>query len=102
MPFTRRYRADRKFHKKRLGGKWYTDTMDGCVTSVDGNRYAQVFDNKIMFAQVYPMDSKSKAGDALKTFINDVGVPGNLTIDGSKEQNGNNKEFTKQVCKHNI
>ena len=84
MPLARRYRANRIFHKQRHGGKWYTDTMDGRVTSVDGNRYAQVFADKTMFDQVYPMDSKSKAGDALRTFINDVGVPGNLTVDLSK------------------
>ena len=48
------------------------------------------------------MDSKSKAGDALRTFINDVGVPGNLIVDGPKEQNGRNTKFTKQVRKHDI
>ena len=78
------------FHKQRLGGKWYTDTMDGRVTSVDRNWYAQVFANKTMFTQVYPMDLKSNAGDALRTFINDIGMPGNFTVDVSKEQNGNN------------
>ena len=50
MPLARRYRADRIFHKQRLGGEWYTDTIDGRVTSIDSNRYAQVFANKTMFA----------------------------------------------------
>ena len=76
--------------------------MDGRVTSVDGNQYAQIFSNKTMFTQVYPIDLNSKAGDALRIFMNYVGVPGNLTVDGSKEQNGKNTKFTKQVCKHNI
>ena len=58
--------------------------MDGRIESIGGNRYAQVFTNKAKFVQVYPMDKKSKAGDALQTFINEIGVPENLTSDGSK------------------
>ena len=48
------------------------------------------------------MDLKSKAGDAIRMFINSVAVPGNLTVDGSKEKNGKNTELKKQVRKHNI
>ena len=48
------------------------------------------------------MDKKSKAGDSLRTFTNDIGVPENLTLDGSKEQTVKNTEFLKQVCKHDI
>jgi len=68
MPLARRYRADQIFEKRRLRGKWFTDTLDGRVTSKDGNWYGQVFANRGHFATVYPMDTKSKAGDALRTF----------------------------------
>jgi len=45
MLLARRYRADQIFEKRRLRGKWFTDTLDGRVTSKDGNRYGQVFAN---------------------------------------------------------
>jgi hypothetical protein len=42
----RRYRANQIFEKRRLRGKWFTDTLDGhVVNSKDGNRYSQVFAN---------------------------------------------------------
>ena len=75
MPLSRHYQSDRIFHKQRLCVKWYTYTMDGRIESIDGNRYAQVFKNKAQFVQVYHMDKKSKAGYALRTFINEIGVP---------------------------
>ena len=74
--------------KKRLAGDWYTDTLDGRVQSRDGNQYAQVFTNKSFFAAIYPMDSKGKAGDALRVFCEEFGVPDRLVSDGSKEQTG--------------
>ena len=48
------------------------------------------------------MDSKAKAGDALRVFCNEFGVPDRLIIDGSSEQTGKRAEFMKQVCKNNI
>ena len=90
LPLSRRYRADRVFSRKTLNGEWSTDTMDGRVKSLDGNRYAQVFANKSYFAKIYPMDSKRKAGDALKLFCQEFGVPEKLTFDGSKEQRSKN------------
>ena len=85
LPLSRRYRADRVFSRKTLSGEWSTDTMDGRCKSLDGNRYAQVFANKKYFSHIYPMDSKSKVGDALKLFCQEFGVPQHLTFDGSKE-----------------
>ena len=83
-PLYRRYKSNKLFHKTRLCGKWPSDTMDGRVKLLDDNIYAQVFVNKIMFAAVYPMDSKSKAGDALHTFVNEHGIPADLIFNGSK------------------
>ena len=95
MPLSRRYHADRQFQTKRLDGKWATDTMDGRVKSLDGNRYAQVFSNQNFFAKIYPMEKKSEAGEQLKQFIIDLGVPEHLTTDGSKEQTKKRTEFMK-------
>ena len=41
---------------------------------MDGNQYDQVFFNNAYFFKVYPMDSNSKAGDALKLFCQLFGV----------------------------
>jgi hypothetical protein len=100
MPLARRYKADRAFQLKRLDGMWASDTMDGRVKSLDGNRYAQVFSNGSFFAEVYPMATKSDAGQALKTFIMELGVPEELTIDGSKEQTKPKTDFQK-YCRRN-
>jgi hypothetical protein len=102
MPLARRYRADRMFEKKRLRGMWSSDTMDGRVKSLDGNRYGQVFANGSYFAEIYPMASKKDAGQALREFCNELGVPDELTIDGSREQNAPGTEFMKTCRKNDI
>ena len=102
LPLGRRYRTDRMFTRKTLSGDWSTDTMDGRSKTLDGNKYAQVFANKSYFAQIYPMDSKKKAGNALRLFCQEFGVPERLTFDGSKEQSKAGTEFMKQVRTHNI
>jgi hypothetical protein len=48
------------------------------------------------------MDTKSKAGDALRTFSQEFGVPDRWTCDGSKEQTGKKTEFMQQVRKNDI
>ena len=85
LPLSRRYRSDRMYRRKILAGDWSTDTLDGHCVSLDGNRYAQVI-AKGHFSKLYPMDSKGKAGDALREFCKEFGVPERLTFDGSKEQ----------------
>jgi hypothetical protein len=87
------------FQTKRLAGKWASDTMDGRVKSLGGNQYAQVFSNGGFFAEVYPMARTADAGLALKSFIMEFGVPEDLTIDGSKEQNSRGAEFIKSFRK---
>ena len=102
LPLTRRYRADRMFSRKTLAGEWSTDTMDGRILSLEGNRYAQVFSNAGYFSKIYPMDQKKGAGQALKTFCREFGVPERLVFDGSKEQTKKGTKFMKQIHKHNI
>ena len=99
---SRRYRADQVFTRKTLSGDWSTDIIDGRCKSLDGIKYAQVFSNTHYFSQVYPMDSKSKAGDAFNIFCQEFGVPQHLTFDGSKEQSQKGTEFMRQVGNHDI
>ena len=93
MHLLRRSKAEEMFYTKSITGMWATDTMDGRVKYLDMNWYAQVFSNGAYFAEIYPMDKKSDAGQALKTFLTELGVPEELTVDGSKEQNSPGTEF---------
>ena len=102
LPLSRRYRTDMMFERKTLRGQWSTDTMDGRCKSLEGNRYAQVFANKSYFSRIYPMDSKKKAGDALRLFCQEFGVPEKLQFDGSKEQTAKGTTFMKQIRRHDI
>jgi Reverse transcriptase (RNA-dependent DNA polymerase) len=102
MPLSRRYRADRIFENPLLRGQFYTDTLDGRCKSLDGNSYAQVFATKDLFAVVYPMASKSMAGEGLRQFVHDYGRPEHLTYDGAGEQCGRKTEFMKNIRKYSI
>ena len=102
LPLARRYRADRMYERPRIRGVVYTDTMDGQHKSLDGNKFAQVFATNFHFSAVYPMESKGHAGEALKQFITDFGVPDRIICDGSKEQTKQSTTFMEQVRKHHI
>jgi Reverse transcriptase (RNA-dependent DNA polymerase) len=102
LPLSRRYRADRVFERPLLRGDYYTDTMDGRCKSLDGNKFAQIFASKDLFAVSYPMESKSHAGEGLRQFVQDFGRPERLTFDGSREQCGKKTEFMKNVRKYDI
>ena len=102
LPLARRYRADRMFIRPRIRDTIYTDTMNSCYKSLDGNKHAQVFANESFFATAYPMEHKSSAGQALKQFISDFGIPDKLVCDGAAEQVGKRTEFQSTVRKHAI
>ena len=42
------------------------------------------------------------AGDALKEFITDFGVPDKIVMDGAAEQTGRKTTFIQQMRKHHI
>eukprot|EP00980_Cylindrotheca_fusiformis_P014813 scaffold4027_cov56-Cylindrotheca_fusiformis.AAC.1 len=86
LPLSRRYRMDRMFEPVRLTGDMATDTMDPRCPGMHGNRYCQVFGNKQMFAEAYPIKSKGECDDALKKFLREYGAPEKMIMDGSKEQ----------------
>jgi Reverse transcriptase (RNA-dependent DNA polymerase) len=102
LPLARRYRTDRFFRKPHSHGKFYTDTMFARHKSLHGNVCCQIFATKSMFVVAYPMSSKAQVGKALKEFINDFGIPEDLTFDGAKEQMGRNSDFMKIVRKYGI
>ena len=90
------------YERPRIRGTIYTNSMGGWHKSLDGNKYAQVFANDSFFAVSYPMDKKSSAGQALKQFIADFGIPDRIICDGLGDQTGNRTEFTATARKHGI
>ena len=103
MPLSRRYRTDRMFEPKRLFGIMASDTMDPRCDSLHGDhRYAQVFGNKQMFCEAYPIANKANCNDALKQFILEYGAPEVMITDGSPEQIGKNAEFQATLLKNKV
>ena len=102
LPLSRRFKADRMFLRPRLQGEWYTDTVFGPVKSRAGNNCGQLFANESYYAVFYPMDSRSKAGDSLRLFCRNVGIPDFLRFDGAKEMCEKGCEFQRQVRKNDI
>ena len=49
--------------------------------------------NGTYFAEIYPMAKKTDKRQTLKTFVMELVVPEELTIDGSKEKNSPGTEF---------
>ena len=90
------------YEHPRIRGTIYTDTMGGWHKSLDRNRYAQVFANDSFFAVSYPMEKKSSAGEALKQFIDEFGIPDQIVCDSLGEQTGKRMEFASTVRKHGI
>ena len=48
------------------------------------------------------MDTKLKAGDALRTFCQEFGIPYKFTFYGSKEQGHRKTKFMKQIRKNDV
>ncbi len=103
LPVSQRYRTDRMCHQVKLRNqKFYTDTLFGQCKSISNNTCAQIFANQSYFVKAYPMEQKSMAGQALRQFIRDFGVPEQLTSDGASEQTGPKTEFMRNVRKYEI
>ena len=96
-PLHRRYRVDHlHLNRRRLNGDWYSDTLFLKVTSLQGNVRAQVFTNG-NYTSIHPLSSKSKVGQALTEFSDDVGIPDSLMTDGAPEIVGPGTEFMKEA-----
>ena len=78
LSLAQRYRTNRMYDRPRLRGVVYTDTMRGHIKSLDGNKYAQIFATEEFFVAAYLMESKTLAGNALKEFVTNYGVPDNV------------------------
>jgi hypothetical protein len=85
LPIHRRCRTQQQqFRYIRLNTRFYADTMFVSIKSIRGYSCGQLFVNDTGFSRVYPMKSKSMAGQALSSLFSDVGVPTALHTDGAK------------------
>jgi hypothetical protein len=66
-------------------GRFYTGTFFASVPAVDMSVCSQLFSNDFGFNMAYPMQLKSETPNALRCFIQDVGVPQTLHSDNAKE-----------------
>ena len=95
--FRRRYRGDLFYQKRRLSSNCFTDIFHSHHKALEGNTCSQFFANKQMFAVSYPLTAKRFAGEALKLFISQFGVPEDLIFDSAIEQYGKGTFFMKQI-----
>ena len=101
-PLHRRYGVDNiHLHRKRLNSPFYTDHMVAAVKSLEGNNGLHVYTNG-KFTQVYPTESRDKAGQALKEFTDSIGITLKLTTDLAGEHTGKNTEFYRESKKLRI
>jgi hypothetical protein len=88
-PIHRRYRTEvAQLRYPRLGGqhgRFHTDTFFASTPSLSCCTMGQMFTNDIHFTKFYPMRAKSEAGEALISFMQDIGIPSDLHSDDAKE-----------------
>lgn len=104
LPIARRFRADRFFQRRRLEGKFSSDTAFFKCKSLRGNVASQIFFHKCGFATAYhvPNVRDESIGPTLNNFCHDWGVPSHLTVDGANVQVGRHTQFHKAVRDNEI
>jgi hypothetical protein len=103
-PLQRMYCVDHiDINRWRLRDTFYMDTLFSKVKSIKGNVCAQVITNG-QFTRVYPMPSKASEhiAQALRDFIDDVGVPDELVCDLATEQVGVHTPVMQVIRRHHI
>jgi hypothetical protein len=85
-----------------LNCKFFTNTLFSKSCLIVGNTCAQIFYGPNGFMYIFPMVSKSEAGESLDRFVNDVGIPNELVYDGAGEQVGRQSHFDQSVRHYKI
>ena len=84
-PLVRRMPTQRWRNKRVLSGRWYSDTMKFKDKSIlRQQKMAQVFTNSKGFDSFYPIDREKQCSDALVQFVNEIGIPERLVVNGAK------------------
>ena len=76
----------RYLSRRQLNTRFYTDTFFSTVKSKAGNDCVQLFVNDLRFMYTVCMRAKGEAPYALRSFIDDVGVPDEMISDNAKEE----------------
>eukprot|EP00957_Ditylum_brightwellii_P079798 6069066-Ditylum_brightwellii.AAC.1 len=99
QPLAQRMRVDHlRLNRKQFSGTWHCHTVLSKVKSLLGNTCTNVFtQGKCIWA--VPMGSRKDAGDSLKQFIDDAGVPECMVTDGVTEFVGKNTDFVHEARK---
>ena len=85
---SRRYPTnDRGMIYEQTNHPLFTDKLISGTTSKRGNKYAQDYGTSIGWACAHPMKLKSEAHKSLSVLFKRDGMPPEMIMDGSKEQN---------------
>ena len=79
-----------------------TNTLDVRVKSIHGHQYCQVFGNKDLFVEAYPIEKRSDCHEALDRFVRDYGASDVMQYDGAPEQVGPHTKFQANMRKYDI
>ena len=102
MPLARRYRSDRMFGVRRMHGTMSTNTIDARFQLIHDKRYCQVFDNKQLFVEAYPIKKKYYCQLGLDKFVKEYELPDKMTYGGAQESIGRKTEFQRVMRKYDI
>ena len=79
-----------------------TNNMDARCQSIHDERYCQVFGNKQLFVEAYPIKKKYDCYLGLDKFVREYGAPDKMTYDGAQEKIGINTEVQRVMRKYEI
>ena len=85
MTLARRYQSDCMFDLRRVNGMMSTYTMDAQCKSIHAEKYLQVFGNKYIFVESYPIKRNANCHKGLETFVCKYGAMELLIYDGAPE-----------------
>ena len=102
MTLSQRYRADRMLGAHRIHWTISTNTIDARCQSIHNEDYCQVFGNKQLFVEAYPVKKKYDCHLGLDKFVKEYGAPEKMTYDGAKEQIRRNTKLQRVMRKYEI
>ena len=105
-PLTKRLRTQRWRNKRMIPGKWYSDTMHFKVKSIMRKEtVAQIFSNGFGYEEFYPCEREARCHEGLSRFVNEIGIPEHIVVDGARAQGSHetyNTSWQKLTKAHNI
>ena len=102
QPLHRRYRVDHiQLNRKHLNAQFYADHLVARTKLLDRNTGAWVYTTG-KFTAFYPVAKRLEAGDKLRRFADNVGIPDRLRTDQAQEIMGKNTEFQSQAKRLHI